>query len=240
MKETMSPPFVSVDTDPTNHYYFSAPLDPVKNQDPEYREVPDEVRYNIIFVKVPPFIPKVQEKIELQPKTDEKTTVYVLVKRPEDPKIIELPKPKEVQDEKPEVIVVKYNEDKDIQAVIEGVDQSKIFGDLGLARTSQVSETEVNDGLKKLKKGDINQLKLVADTRLISNQQSTRNGDSKSISISGGDIQEAPEDEYNEDSNPSTVTQKPNRIVPKPETDRKDEYIDDQLNQNNLKRRTKQ
>lgn len=212
-----SPPIEPpVDMDPTNHYYFAAPLDTVINAEPKYNKVPDEVRYNIIFVKVPPFIPKVQEKIELQPKTDEKTTVYVLVKRPEDPKTIKLPKLEELDDEKPEVIVVKYNEDKDIQAEIEGVKQSKIFGDPGIARTSQVSESEVNSRLKKLEKEHITQLKLVDDTRIPSNQQSTRNTAIQSTaqsnsSIKGSPVNEESDEEDEDESIPSKVTQRPAR-----------------------------
>lgn len=228
--ETAFIPPPQPDTDPTNHYYFSAPLDNVKKEPQVYREVPDEVRYNIIFVKVPPFIPKVQEKIDLQPKTDEKTTVYVLVKRPEDPETIELPEPRKLADEKPEVVVVKYNEDKDIQAVIEGVDQSKLFGDLALARTPQVSEAQVNGDLKQLKKEDITQLKLVGDTRILTSQQSTR----KISRTSGSSVNE---NIYKSNTGTSTRVSSEENEDESENADgsSKNQYIDSILAVNNLK-----
>lgn len=140
-----------------DYYFHAAPEEREPPQPPtRFLQADPEHRYKIIFVKVPPSVPKVQETLELPPQVLEKTVVYVLVKRPDDPEDIILPEPKPTKPSKPEVFVIKYKNEKDISSsLVSGVSESKLYGQ------SEISEDLVNMELSKVKA--ITNLKFIND-----------------------------------------------------------------------------
>lgn len=74
---------------------------------------PPEKHYKIIFIKAPtPATPTVPS-IPLQPEKEEKTLVYVLVKKPDEAPEITIPTPAPTQPSKPEVYFIRYKTDKE-------------------------------------------------------------------------------------------------------------------------------
>lgn len=64
--------------------------------------------YRIIFIKAPTEPPVTLPMIPLQPPDEEKTLVYVLIKKPDEIPEIMLPKPASTQPSKPEVYFIRY------------------------------------------------------------------------------------------------------------------------------------
>ncbi|EDV92795.1 GH18631 [Drosophila grimshawi] len=69
--------------------------------------------YKIIFIKAPSAPSYQAPIIPLQPQNEEKTLVYVLVKKPEDQQDIVIPTAAPTQPSKPEVYFIKYKTQKD-------------------------------------------------------------------------------------------------------------------------------
>jgi len=69
--------------------------------------------YKIIFIKAPSPPSYQAPVIPLQPQNEEKTLVYVLVKKPEDQQDIVIPTPAPTQPSKPEVYFIKYKTQKE-------------------------------------------------------------------------------------------------------------------------------
>lgn len=69
---------------------------------------PPQKHYKIVFIKAPtqpiPTVPT----IPVQPLDEEKTLVYVLVKKPEDPPKLVIPTPPSTPPSKPEVYFIRY------------------------------------------------------------------------------------------------------------------------------------
>lgn len=80
---------------------YQAPIRPVQPQ-------PVQKHYRIIFIKAPspaaPILPPIQEPA----RQEEKTIVYVLVKKPDDMPEIVLPTPASTVASKPEVYFIRY------------------------------------------------------------------------------------------------------------------------------------
>lgn len=64
--------------------------------------------YRIVFIKAPTESPVTLPTIPLQPPDEEKTLVYVLVKKREELPEIVLPKPVSTTPSKPEVYFIRY------------------------------------------------------------------------------------------------------------------------------------
>lgn len=64
--------------------------------------------YKIIFIKAPSAPAPTAPVIPLQPQNEEKTLVYVLVKKPEEAPEISIPTPVPTQPSKPEVYFIRY------------------------------------------------------------------------------------------------------------------------------------
>ncbi|XP_066251864.1 uncharacterized protein [Euwallacea similis] len=74
---------------------------------------PAQKHYKIIFIKAPtPPTPTVPV-IPAQPQNEEKTLVYVLVKKPEEAPEISIPTPAPTQPSKPEVYFIRYKTKKE-------------------------------------------------------------------------------------------------------------------------------
>lgn len=78
--------------------------------------------YKIIFIKAPTPPTPTAPTIPLQPQNEEKTLVYVLVKKPEDAPEITIPTPAPTQPSKPEVYFIRYKTQKEsVAAAADGV-----------------------------------------------------------------------------------------------------------------------
>ncbi|XP_063929976.1 uncharacterized protein LOC135142229 [Zophobas morio] len=69
--------------------------------------------YKIIFIKAPTAPTPTAPVIPVQPQNEEKTLVYVLVKKPEDAPEIHIPTPAPTQPSKPEVYFIRYKTQKE-------------------------------------------------------------------------------------------------------------------------------
>lgn len=69
---------------------------------------PPQKHYKIVFIKAPTPPRPTAPKIPVQLPDEEKTLVYVLIKRPEDPPDIVIPTPPSTPPSKPEVYFIRY------------------------------------------------------------------------------------------------------------------------------------
>lgn len=77
---------------------------PIKNA-----VLPVQKHYRIIFIKAPTMsAPTSVQMPAIQAVTEEKTIVYVLVKKPDDPQIVTAPSPPTTPPSKPEVYFIRY------------------------------------------------------------------------------------------------------------------------------------
>ncbi|XP_045490207.1 serine/threonine-protein kinase pakA isoform X2 [Pieris rapae] len=105
------------------HFYvLSAPEEPepVRQRQPIVLP-PTQKHYKIIFIKAPSQPAPSPQIITVPQQNEEKTIVYVLVKKPEDVKNIALPKFESKAPTKPEVFFIKYNDKSDSQALIDNI-----------------------------------------------------------------------------------------------------------------------
>uniref|UniRef100_A0A182P7V3 DM5 domain-containing protein n=1 Tax=Anopheles epiroticus TaxID=199890 RepID=A0A182P7V3_9DIPT len=103
--------------------------------------------YKIIFIKTPQVQPTAAQLALQQSQTEEKTIVYVLVKKPEALGDISLPAPAVTKPSKPEVYFIKYKTNtEEVQAPVglgvssSGVAQADATGGLGLLSSSGVAQ----------------------------------------------------------------------------------------------------
>lgn len=73
---------------------------------------PPQKHYKIVFIKAPTPPTPTAPVIPLQPQDQEKTLIYVLVKKPEEQPEIIIPTPAPTQPAKPEVYFIKYKTQK--------------------------------------------------------------------------------------------------------------------------------
>lgn len=95
-----------------NVYFYKAPTDfepparkPIKLPKPQKN-------YKVIFIKAPS-VPDVPPIVQIVPQNEEKTLVYVLVKKPEEQTDIVIPSPAPTKASKPEVYFVNYQTQKE-------------------------------------------------------------------------------------------------------------------------------
>lgn len=69
---------------------------------------PPQKHYKIVFIKAPTPPTPTAPIIPVQPQNEEKTLVYVLVKKPEDQPDVVIPTPAPTQPSKPEVYFIRY------------------------------------------------------------------------------------------------------------------------------------
>lgn len=102
---------------PTVHKHVYVHVPP---PEPEYiaprkpiQVAPPQKHYKIIFIKAPAPPTPTAPVIPLQPQNEEKTLVYVLVKKPEEAPEIVIPTPAPTQPSKPEVYFIRYKTQKE-------------------------------------------------------------------------------------------------------------------------------
>nr|NP_001298931.1 uncharacterized LOC106126390 precursor [Papilio xuthus]BAM17691.1 cuticular protein PxutCPT1 [Papilio xuthus] len=122
------------------HYYVHAAPEEPEISKPRQPIVlpPAQKHYKVIFIKAPAAPAQAPQIIPVQPQNEEKTIVYVLVKKPEEAQDIVIPKIEQKPPTKPEVYFIKYNNKQDSQAVINNIvgDLSKGGSDAGYAALS--------------------------------------------------------------------------------------------------------
>uniref|UniRef100_A0A182IMM9 DUF243 domain-containing protein n=1 Tax=Anopheles atroparvus TaxID=41427 RepID=A0A182IMM9_ANOAO len=97
------------------HIYVHVPPpepEEVRVQRPIQLAAPQK-HYKIIFIKAPSAPAYQAPQIPLQPQNEEKTLVYVLVKKPDEQQDIVIPTPAPTQPSKPEVYFIKYKTQKE-------------------------------------------------------------------------------------------------------------------------------
>ncbi|KAL4717671.1 hypothetical protein ACJJTC_000820 [Scirpophaga incertulas] len=113
-------------------YVHVPPPEPVETRVPRIPAVaPPQKHYKIIFIKAPTPPTPVAPIIPVQPQNEEKTLVYVLVKRPEEQPEIIIPTPAPTQPSKPEVYFIKYQTQKEAGGVGGGIGGGAIGGAIG-------------------------------------------------------------------------------------------------------------
>lgn len=94
-----------------NVYIHVPPEEPQEYAPSQSIEVPiPKKHYKIVFIKAPTAPTPTLPTIPVQPQDEHKTLVYVLVKKPEPQKQIEIPTPEPTQPSKPEVYFIKYKQ----------------------------------------------------------------------------------------------------------------------------------
>ncbi|KAL1502530.1 hypothetical protein ABEB36_007661 [Hypothenemus hampei] len=97
------------------HVYVHVP--PPEKDIPKPRKpievAPAQKHYKIIFIKAPTPPTPTAPIIPAQPQNEEKTLVYVLVKKPEEAPEITIPTPAPTQPSKPEVYFIRYKTKKE-------------------------------------------------------------------------------------------------------------------------------
>ncbi|KAF2896499.1 hypothetical protein ILUMI_09679 [Ignelater luminosus] len=100
-------------------YYYAVPDDEEPARLRIHVTPSNKKNTNVIFVKAPSYAPAVPEVIVPQHQAEEKTKVFVLVKKPEQPAPISIPAPAPVKSH-PEVYVVKYENQEEAERVLSG------------------------------------------------------------------------------------------------------------------------
>ncbi|KAI4470942.1 hypothetical protein MML48_1g03783 [Holotrichia oblita] len=105
------------------HIYVHVP--PLEHEELHARRpipiAPVRKHYKIIFIKAPTPPTPTAPVIPLQSQVEEKTIVYVLIKRPDDQPDVHVPVPAPTQPTKPEVYFIRYKAQKDVSGAGSGV-----------------------------------------------------------------------------------------------------------------------
>lgn len=105
---------------PYSYVHVPPPEDEVQQQQQQAFAAAPRKHYKIIFIKAPSAPSITQQIAAAQAQNEEKTLIYVLVKKPEDVNFEapELPSP--LAPSKPEVYFIKYKTQKEAAAVSSG------------------------------------------------------------------------------------------------------------------------
>ena len=119
-------------------YFYSAPEEPEEVR-PRIVAPPAPAKKNVkvLFIKAPTFN-SAPVHIPALPQNEEKTLVYVLVKKPEETSIV-LPTPAPTKPSKPEVYFIKYKTQKEAQEAVSNLQQGGGHGGV-----SAISSDEFN------------------------------------------------------------------------------------------------
>jgi hypothetical protein len=83
---------------------------------PQFR--PAQKHYKIVFIKAPTPPTPTAANIQLPGQDEQKTLIYVLVKKPEDAEALNIQQPAPTQPSKPEVYFIKYKTQKQVSKCI--------------------------------------------------------------------------------------------------------------------------
>ncbi|GJQ70697.1 hypothetical protein Trydic_g631 [Trypoxylus dichotomus] len=96
-------------------YFYEAPEEPEILPPSPIPVEPAKKNVKIIFIKAPQYAAPIQPQIPLQPQNQEKTIVYVLVKKPEDQQQLVIPTQPPTPPAKPEVYFIKYKNQQEAE-----------------------------------------------------------------------------------------------------------------------------
>ncbi|RZC41317.1 DUF243 domain containing protein, partial [Asbolus verrucosus] len=157
--EIDSRPAISGGTLIRKHIYLHvAPPEPEEfKQQSHISERQATKHYKIIFIKVPSSPVQTVPSVSLQSQTEEKTLVYVLVKKPDEPSAISLPTVTSTQPTKPEVYFIRYKTRKSTsnggeKTEIRGTGAGRGIG-IGGSTSSGSSSTFIGGGIPSLNYG---------------------------------------------------------------------------------------
>lgn len=111
-----------------NLYFFAAPEEPEEPIRPRInvQQAPAQKNYKIIFIKTPEFRQSVVN-VPVVSQNEEKTVVYVLVKRPEEPQV-NVQASSASKPAKPEVFFIKYKTKEEAEEAINQAQQGNFAG----------------------------------------------------------------------------------------------------------------
>lgn len=124
------------------HVYVYAPpeQDEIQTQKQIISQAPAQKHYKIIFIKTPTYQTLSQAQIALQRQNEEKTLVYVLVKKPEEAEDIQIQGSAQIPPSKPEVYFIKYKAKNSVS------DVSNVRSGTALAGGSLVTGAGITTG----------------------------------------------------------------------------------------------
>lgn len=93
---------------------------------------PPKINYKMVFIKTPTSITSAVPAIPVISKDEEKTIIYVLVKRPEEAAQITIPTVAPPTPSKPEVYFIRYKAQKETKAV-DGIKPRPVYGPPGFS-----------------------------------------------------------------------------------------------------------
>lgn len=149
------------------HFYVHAA--PPEPEVPQFRQPPvlppPQKHYKIIFIKTPSLSAPAPQYVPVQQQHEEKTIVYVLVKKPEEAAEVVLPKIEQKKPTKPEVYFIKYNSKEGSQGVINNIVADYNNGQGGAVfdentATSSIDyagQQETLDGISEIFEGNVAQ-----------------------------------------------------------------------------------
>ncbi|EFA01000.2 uncharacterized protein LOC103312494 [Tribolium castaneum] len=128
-------------------YFFSAPDDEPEEVKPRiiFPQAPVKKNLKVLFIKAPTFRTS-PVQIPALPQNEEKTRVYVLVKKPEEATII-LPTQAPTQPTKPEVYFIKYKTQMEAEEAISQV-QGGAGGDVSISANSVDHDHDFLSGIQ--------------------------------------------------------------------------------------------
>lgn len=135
------------------HFYVhAAPEEPeiVRPRQPVVLPAPQK-HYKIIFIKTPTPVFNSAQYVPIQQQNEEKTIVYVLVKKPDSVEDVVLPQVEQKPPSKPEVYFIKYKGKEDSQAVINNIVSEYNSGKEGVNVAGAVQSSGTLDGISDSK-----------------------------------------------------------------------------------------
>lgn len=115
-----------------NFYFFTAPEEPAQiRQRIRIANRAPQKNYKIIFIKTPSVDLKQSVNIPALPQNEEKTIVYVLVKKPEALETINVQAPLPTVPSKPEVYFIKYRTEQEAEAAIANAGNGVVLNRIG-------------------------------------------------------------------------------------------------------------
>lgn len=166
-------------------YVHVAPEDPEDQPPKQIITPPARRNYKIIFIKAPSAFVAPQPVAPPQPKEEERTIIYVLVKRPENQPEVKIEAPPATSPSKPEVYFIRYNTRKEggtIQTTPASVESTS------LAIVQDRDSTDPTVPTARFGSGS--GLHTSVDLNL--NKASLSGGSALSLAVSGSPSEEAP------------------------------------------------
>lgn len=167
-------------------YFFSAPEEQVEvRQHVNVQKVPQQKNYKIIFIKAPTYVGQSRINVPLPPQNEEKTIVYVLVKKPEDNLVVDVPAPPATPPSKPEVYFIKYKTQQEAEEAVANVQSGVGAG--GVSSVSAVGAGSIEG------RSFVPVISAVGSTGVVGEVTTSAPASSSSVAILSGGLEESSE-----------------------------------------------